>query len=72
VDGRCCAVVEGFRYPAEVISHCLWLYHRFSLSFREVEELMMERGVVASYETIRRVDDLAGGDSCAANGVVVP
>ncbi|MDQ1006949.1 transposase-like protein [Streptomyces sp. V4I23] len=32
----------------------MWLYHRFPLSFREVEELMLERGVVASYETVRR------------------
>jgi putative transposase len=37
-----------------VISHCVWLYFRFPLSFREVEELMLERGVVVSYETIRR------------------
>ncbi len=35
---------KGHRYPAEVISHCVWLYFRFPLSFREVEELMLERG----------------------------
>jgi putative transposase len=35
---------KGHRYPAEVISHCVWLYFRFPLSFREVEELMFERG----------------------------
>jgi putative transposase len=45
---------KGFRYPAEVISHCVWLYHRFPLSFREVEELMLERGVTVSYETVRQ------------------
>ncbi|MFD3622967.1 IS6 family transposase, partial [Streptomyces sp. NPDC058676] len=45
---------KGHRYPVEVISHCVWLYHRFPLSFREVEELMLERGVTVSYETIRR------------------
>ena len=45
---------KGFRYPAEIISHCVWLYHRFPLSFREVEEMMMERGVVVSHETIRQ------------------
>jgi putative transposase len=45
---------KGHRYPVEVISHCVWLYHRFPLSFREVEELMLERGIVVSYETIRR------------------
>jgi putative transposase len=38
----------------EIISHCVWLYYRFPLSFREVEELMLERGVVVSHETIRR------------------
>jgi putative transposase len=45
---------QGFRYPAEIISHCVWLYHRFPLSLREVEELMAERGVVVSHETIRQ------------------
>lgn len=44
----------GHRYPVEVISHCVWLYFRFPLSFREVEELMLERGVVVSHETVRR------------------
>ena len=42
------------RYPAEVIAHTVWLYFRFSLSFRDVEELMAARGVVLSYETVRR------------------
>ncbi|MFG2563636.1 IS6 family transposase [Streptomyces sp. NPDC048496] len=45
---------KGHRYPVEVIAHCVWLYHRFPLSFREVEELMPERGVVVSHETVRR------------------
>ncbi|WSM59792.1 IS6 family transposase [Streptomyces sp. NBC_01707] len=45
---------RGHRYPVEVISHCVWLYFRFSLSFREVEELMFQRGVIVSHETIRR------------------
>ncbi|MFI5775196.1 IS6 family transposase [Streptomyces sp. NPDC051658] len=45
---------KGHRYPVEVIAHCVWLYHRFPLSFREVEELMLERGVVVSHETVRR------------------
>jgi putative transposase len=45
---------KGHRYPVEVISHCVWLYHRFPLSFREVEELMLERGIVVSYEMVRR------------------
>ncbi|MET7782245.1 IS6 family transposase [Streptomyces sp. NPDC005388] len=45
---------RGHRCPVEVISHCVWLYHRFPLSFREVEELMLQRGVIVSYETVRR------------------
>ena len=45
---------KGFRYPVEIISHCVWLYHRFPLSFREVEEMMLARGVVVSHETVRQ------------------
>ena len=45
---------RGHRYPAEIIAHCVWLYHRFPLSFRVVEELMLVRGVIVSYETIRQ------------------
>nr|WP_218680875.1 IS6 family transposase [Rhodococcus qingshengii] len=48
------------RYPSEIIDHCVWLYFRFTLSFRDVEELMLERGVVVSYETIRRWCDKFG------------
>jgi putative transposase len=45
---------QGHRYPVEVISHCVWLYFRFPLSLREMEELMLQRGVIVSYETVRR------------------
>ncbi len=45
---------ERHRYPAEVIAHTVWLYFRFSLSFRDVEELMAARGVTLSYEPVRR------------------
>jgi putative transposase len=45
---------KGHRFPVEVINHCVWLYFRFPLSFREVEELLLARGVEVSYETIRR------------------
>ncbi len=48
------ALYQRHRFPAAVISHCVWLCHRFYLSFRDVEELMLERGVVLSYETVRR------------------
>jgi putative transposase len=44
---------KGFRFPPEIISHCVWLYHRFQLSLRDVQELMIERGVVVSHESIR-------------------
>ena len=42
------------RFPAEIISHGVWLYHAFSLSLRDVELLLAERGIVVSYETVRR------------------
>ncbi len=45
---------KGFRFSKEIISHAVWLYHRFSLSFRDVEELLYERGVVVTYETVRQ------------------
>ncbi len=42
------------RFPPEVIRHAVWLYLRFTLSFRDVEDLLAERGLDVSYETIRR------------------
>jgi putative transposase len=45
---------KGYRFPAEIISHAVWLYYRFSLSYRDVEELIAERGIVLTYETIRQ------------------
>ena len=44
---------RGHRFPAEIISHAVWLYHRFTLSFRDVEDLLAERGIIVSYEAIR-------------------
>jgi putative transposase len=41
------------RFPAEIISHSVWLYYRFSLSYRDVEELMAERGITLSHEAVR-------------------
>ena len=41
------------RFQAEIISHCVWLYFRFCLSYRDVEELMAERGVILTYEAVR-------------------
>jgi len=44
----------GYRFPPEVIHQAIWLYLRFTLSFRDVEDLLAERGIVVSYETVRR------------------
>jgi putative transposase len=41
------------RFPAEIMSHCVWLYFRFCLSYRDVEELMAARGVILTYEAVR-------------------
>ncbi len=45
---------KGFRFPHDIISHAVWLYFRFTLSFRDVEELLAERGIVVTYETVRQ------------------
>src|SRR2546423_8372083 len=45
---------SGYRFPPEIIQHAIWLYLRFTLSFRDVEELLAERGIDVSHETIRR------------------
>ena len=45
---------HGYRFPPEIISHAVWLYYRFYLSFRDVEDLLAERGITVSYETIRQ------------------
>ncbi len=42
----------GSRFPAEIISHAVWSYHAFSLSLRDVELILAERGIAISYETI--------------------
>lgn len=47
---------KGHRYPAEIIAHCVWLYHRFPLSFREVEELMLRSYAVAHREVMLSVE----------------
>ena len=45
---------DGYRFPPEVIHQAIWLYLRFTLSFRDVEDLLAERGIAISYETVRR------------------
>ena len=44
---------HGFRFPKAIIQHAIWLYLRFTLSLRDVEELLAERGIVVTYETVR-------------------
>ncbi len=45
---------KGFRFPSEIISLAVWLSFRFSLSFRDVEELLAQRGIVVTDETVRQ------------------
>ena len=48
------SLYHGYRFPQEIISHTVWLYHRFCLSLRDVEELLAERGIFVTYESIRQ------------------
>jgi len=47
-------IYSGHRYPKEIISHVVWLYHRFTLSFRDIEDILAYRGIQVSYEAIRQ------------------
>jgi len=53
MSSRSIGFYRNHRFPPEIIVPAVWLYHRFSLSFREVEELLAERGVIVSYEAVR-------------------
>lgn len=53
MNARSTGLYRKHRFPPEIIAHAVWLYHRFSLSFREVEELLAERGVTVSHEAVR-------------------
>jgi len=48
------SVYHGHRFPPAIIRHTVWLYLRFTLSFRDVEDMLAERGLDISYETVRR------------------
>lgn len=50
------------RFPPQIIAHAVWLYFRFPLSLRLIEEMLLERGIVVSYETIRRWGKKFGPD----------
>ena len=54
----------GYRFPPEIIDQAIWLYLRFTLSLRDVEDLLAERGVAVSYETVRRWVNHFRGDVC--------
>ena len=45
---------RGHRFPPEIISYAVWVYHRFCLSFRDVKNLLAEHGIIVSYESIRQ------------------
>ena len=45
---------QRHRFPSEIIAHGVWLYFRFCLSYRDVEELLLARGVIVTYEAIRK------------------
>ena len=45
---------NGYRFPPEIIHQAIWLYLRFTLSLRDVEDLLAERGMAVSYETVPR------------------
>ena len=53
---------RGHRFPAEVIAHAVWLYYRFPLSLRMVEDLLTARGIIVSYETVRLWAEKFGRD----------
>jgi putative transposase len=44
---------KRYRYPAEIISYAIWMYHRFNTSYRDIEEMLRYRGILVSYETVR-------------------
>ena len=54
------------RFPPHIIAHAVWLYFRFPLSLRLAEEMLVERGIIVSYETIRRWSLKFGADYAAA------
>jgi putative transposase len=49
-----CPSYAGHRFPAEIISHAVWLYFRFPLSLRRVDEILAARGITVSHETVQQ------------------
>jgi putative transposase len=56
------SLYRGHRFPAEVIDQAVWLYFRFPLSLRMVEDLLAARGIIVSHETVRRWAEKFGRD----------
>ena len=52
-DNQVMSTYKSHRFPPDIISYAVWLYHRFNLSNRDVEDLLAERGINVRYETIR-------------------
>ncbi|WP_392558808.1 hypothetical protein [Orbus mooreae] len=46
-------IYQRHRYHSLIISHCVWLYYRFTLSYRDIELIMMKKGIAVTYESIR-------------------
>ena len=46
-------IYKRYRFPSEIIRYSVWLYHRFNLSFRDIDDLLAEGGIAVSYEAIR-------------------
>ena len=53
LEGDVAPSYRGYRFPPAIISHAVWLYYRFGLSFLDVEDLLAERGITVTYEAIR-------------------
>jgi transposase-like protein len=80
-DTRSTLRYPGFRFPAEIIGHAVWLYHRFTLSFRDIEDLLAECGILVTHETIRQcngvyaldrntlIQSVGAGHNRATNGI---
>jgi putative transposase len=58
-------IYARYRYPSQIISHAVWLYNRFTLSFRDIEELLAAMGINVSYETVRNWCDKFGRRYCS-------
>ena len=53
---------HGHRFPPQIISYAVWVYHRFCMTFRDLEDLLAERGIIVSYEAVRRWCQKFGAD----------